>query len=358
MLRTRALIALILAASVGTGACGGSGSDRDAATEAKRLSRAEWASRADALCVDKSERLDELNATAEDGLDEEGLENLLRRVLASEEKWVDDVRALAAPRADEAKVREMLRLHDEGNSAFAETIETRARKDQASAFEALARANNLWRRSGEIAADLGATECNQPVSWQLADVLLSDDFSDESPTTWEEGAEEGTDARVVGGAYRLAVLQRNKVAVAGAVLERPVGAISFDLDMTMLRSARAPEYGAAGCVGGDGGYNFAVGPTVGYYAIMKVTPRGIQLLREGQRPGIIRGLGERNHIRAECVGGRGDRPTTLRLTVNDKTVLEIRDRGGSDQFSAASLVVFSAGRGTTFEFDNVIVQRL
>jgi hypothetical protein len=366
-LRFLCLALATLGAAGALAACGTSSGDAVQAA-AKPTSRADWATQANVICVKKSQELSALNADLTATMGDIGFEAFLRNILAVEEQSLMDLRNLPVPPADKSAIDQLLELQAEANGAYSRAIPELA-TDPAEGFELLASSNDLSLRSGGMARELGAAACDEtiPLDEFIAEDedgsshLLSDDFSDRQSSMWEPSRNRGTAAGIEHGAYRLSVTGRDEVAGSTGLFSDTADRVALSADVELLRSSHAPEFAAVGCIAGSGrggGYNFVVGPDVSYYAITKVSSHGVRLLAQGQRAEVVRGVGERNRVRGECVSDGPGGATILRLSVNGKRVLETRDRKGFGDFVGVGLIVWSDAGGTSVAFDDVVADAL
>ena len=358
----------LVALALGGLAAGCGSAVRETATEpaANPPTRAEWATQANAICARKNDELEALNADVPTQVEEIGFEAFLRKVLAAEERSLAGLREVPAPPADAAKIDDLLELQAEADASYASAIPKLVAGREKSAFRLLAVYNELGLQSARMAADLGAEDCTESYSvddLSSADAsahLLTDDFSDPSRSVWQREGDRGTGVTFDRGAARISVPVRGGVASTAAIFPEARDRVGIAADVKQLRSDHAPEVAVIGCIAGAGpgtGYDFAVDPDIGYYAIMKVSARGVRVLREGQSD-VVRGLREVNHVQGECSSGGSGRPTTLRLFVNGERLLTLRDAKGLCNFVGVGLLVYSEAGGTTAEFDNVVADAL
>lgn len=173
-MRSAALV-LIGLCSIALSGCGSSGDDEPSATPAQttsvvettataaapedgRLSRAEFAAKADAICGRQLRKLNqgpqptsfaELAAAMDKG----------SRVLRA---TVKEIRALKPPEEDQRLVDQMLAAF-EANAATLSTVKAAAlRQDQAGVETAVALGEAPALRAGQLAYELDLTVCSQP----------------------------------------------------------------------------------------------------------------------------------------------------------------------------------------------------
>jgi hypothetical protein len=358
-----ALAAVVLAA-VAAGC--GSGQPRTVAEPpAKPPTRAEWAQQANTICRRENDELAALSENVGAQVGELGFEAFARQVLATQERAHIALGDVPVPADDRAAVMELLDLQAQANEDAAGAIEALVAGREKEGMELLASADRSAARSVEMAVDLGADTCAEgfdDVSREDGSThLLADDFSDPSSSMWSTNEDRGTSIRLNREADSFSINARDRAASAAAMLPETVNRLAVAADVRQVSSAHAPEVAIVSCIAGSGegvSYDFGVAPDVGYYAISKVTTRGVRVLKQGDRPGMVRGLKKVNHVRGECSStGRG-RATTVRLFVNGERVLSVRDRKGFRSFVGVGLIVYSKAGGTTVEFDNVVADAL
>ena len=139
----------MLAVAIAAG-CGGT------TTDAARLSGAEYASKADAICREYYRQTDAIDAaTFAD------LAPALDKVLPILDKALDEVRGLQPPESEQATVDEWLRLSDRVRDDMEEMRNRAAAKDEEGAKAADAKGVRDDNRSNKLATQLGMKVCNR-----------------------------------------------------------------------------------------------------------------------------------------------------------------------------------------------------
>jgi hypothetical protein len=109
-------VALLVAAAVFAGGCGGSednGSDGD-----ERPTKAEWIAQADALCKESFAEAEAIPPPQSDAKFDE----YLVQVLAVTRRFDPKFRALQAPEGDEDEIRNLVHLNEQGTQLFEELL--------------------------------------------------------------------------------------------------------------------------------------------------------------------------------------------------------------------------------------------
>jgi len=140
------LLVLVVAIAAG---CGGTTAD------SPRLSRADYASKADAICRDYYRQTDAIDATsfAE-------VAPALDKVLPILDKALDQVHDLQPPENEQSTVDEWLRLSDKVRDDMEATREKARAKDEQGAMAADSKALRDDNRSNKLAAKLGMKACS------------------------------------------------------------------------------------------------------------------------------------------------------------------------------------------------------
>lgn len=359
-----ALVALVL--GLVAAGCGSVSPNTVAEPAAKPVTRADWARQVNTICRRENAELEALSEDVADQVAKMGIEKFSRRVLATQERALASVREVPVPPGDRAAVAELTELQAQANEEAERAIDELVAGRERQGFNLLGSADRSASQSVQMAADLGADACADGLVQEVAqddssEHLLADDFSDPTTSLWSPGDARGTTVGERDGAYRISVNRPNSGAASAAILPVSAAGISVASDVRQLTSTQAPEVAVVSCIVGSGrgvSYDFAVNADIGYYAITKVSEDGAHMLEQGRRPGVIRGLGRLNRVRGECSSRGHGRATTVRLFVNGKPLLSIRDENGFGNFAGVGLFVYSKAGGTTAEFDNVVVDEL
>jgi hypothetical protein len=140
---------LVLALAIAAG-CGGT------ITDAPRLSRAEYASKADAICREYYRQTDPIDAATFSEV-----APALDKLLPILDKALDEVRGLQPPESEQATVDEWLRLSDRVRDDL-EEMRNRARaNDEEGAIAVDAKGRRDDNRSNKLATQLGMKVCNR-----------------------------------------------------------------------------------------------------------------------------------------------------------------------------------------------------
>ena len=363
--RIAASVVVTLGLGLVAAGCGTVPSETVGKPAAKPATRAEWARQVNTICRQESAEVEALSQDVGSQVADIGFDEFASRVLATQERSLVAMRKVPVPPADQANVSEVIRLQAQANDFAEEAVDLLSAGRVQEGFEQLGAADRSAHRSVELAVGLGADACDLELSVDLAQDedsghLLADDFSDPSKSFWVENEMRGTSVGRKASAERISVPGRDRGASALALLPESKDAVSVAADVTQLRSAHAPEVAVVSCIADSGGvsYDFAIAPGIGYYAVTRVSARGVRILKEGRAPGLVRGVRHVNKVRGECSSHGHGRATSVRLFVNGARLVSIRDPKGLSDFSAIGLLVYSKAGGTTAEFDNVVVDPL
>jgi len=141
--------ALVLVLAIAAG-CGGT------TTDSPRLSRAEYASKADTICRDYYRHTDAIDAATFSEV-APALDKLLRIL----DKSLDEVRGLRPPESEQATVDEWLRLSDRVRDDLAEMRDKARANDERGAMAVDAKGRRDDNRSNKLATQLGMKVCNR-----------------------------------------------------------------------------------------------------------------------------------------------------------------------------------------------------
>jgi hypothetical protein len=185
-------------------------------------------------------------------------------------------------------------------------------------------------------------------------VIFSDAFGDRSGQ-WDETSTDASTTGYVSGAYRILLKRKGGLANADAGPHVPgvqcLGDVRVSADVTKVVGGGNSTFGIA-CrrTTGTNEYYFVIRAN-GAYAIEK----GGTQLKVSSTPQIKQGNAT-NHLEAECSGGAGSSPVTLKLWVNGVLVDSVEDP--TDSFSVGSVGVTARGpAGLDIRFDNFQVKQ-
>lgn len=221
--------------------------------------------------------------------------------------------------------------------------------------------SDLGRRARLVTSVLSAllvSGCAPPVSWKFehnAGWKLEDDFSSRAGG-WPTRAAEGDEWGYVDGKYRVLIKvaagQVSAGRIAGIPLVREgkrLPALTVEADAVQKSGPPVTLHGVS-CGTSPGELYIFLINLVGDYFIVRDDARlaSPDLLGSGRARVPIRGRGEINRIRAQCVGGEPE--AMLTLSVNGEKVAEARGQRGKSFDRAAFVVTTShaiAGRTRT-----------
>jgi hypothetical protein len=190
-----------------------------------------------------------------------------------------------------------------------------------------------------------------------AQLLVKDDFSDQR-SGWPSGPDSAGDVGYESGAYRVHVLgtgdQRSVLRLA-----RGVAVLAVETDVTERAGPRTSESAGLICLAGKhkrAGYEFDVSPAGGFYGIVRLGTNGDTPLGTGDIPGVLKGVGSANRLRALC--GKGSRGVRLTLWVDGREVADSTDKNGYGRFTGIALTAGSPRGGTEALFDNLVAVAL
>lgn len=198
------------------------------------------------------------------------------------------------------------------------------------------------------AAVLACTSVTGSSSSSSPDLLFEDDFSD-TGSGWDRFEDELTFTDYGNGDYRIRVFTENYFAWATPY--KDFGDVIIEVDATKLSGVDENDIGII-CKHKDidNFYALIMGPD-GYALIARRIEGGdIEPLTDWQESGAINTGNARNHLRAECVGGR------LALYVNGELAVETFDNSISSG-DAGLIGGTNEDPNLEISFDNFMVRK-
>jgi hypothetical protein len=171
-----------------------------------------------------------------------------------------------------------------------------------------------------------------PTPTEALVLLFSDDFSTTAGWAEQEGDDFGFG--FFEGGYRIYVNLKN--ANIWSIREKEYSDTVLEVQASRMSGPENGYYGLV-CrhVDGDNYYALVIGSD-GFYGIGKMDNGEFEFLKEGKdTSGVIQGNNAVNKLRADC---RGE---TLRLSVNDKPLIEVQD----DDIPSGSVGLMAGTRG-------------